>query len=431
MIFAKNLKPKIMSKGKSYHPEFVKAVLRNEVPEELKHLVTRDKKCKWSKNPPEYIGSEYYESLKWTEKRKYPKIVFKLMSILRMNRLRCELMTPGRKRLHTEGNEEKIIRQLKKATRYLDIKKCLEILGLKRSKFLEINQKYNIKKCPTPIMYLYCGKVKNKQLRPWETFRIIEILKDEKYLSFPISRLHLYASFCLGVTACYNTWLHIRCMFDIDRKRHNKPKSSKNRKGERRDNPNELLHSDVSRMVLKFNEKAYLFLMMDNYSRYIIHTIVGEKSNHKINIQHLINAMEVAKQNNHEVVQLLTDQGPENTAKEFIAAVENYGVTHSLAQTKNFPASNSMVERMFASVKKFLRNKFDNVEPSLTQLNEALEEFIQMHNFELPLYNSRKTPAELYWRMNAKLDFEANMKLAQENRTRENSEQACQCSVAA
>jgi hypothetical protein len=87
-----------------------------------------------------------------------------------------------------------------------------------------------------------------------------------KWCSRPVSRLHLYAMKNNFVGASYNSWLMVKNLFEINRSYY-KPFKSENKEGVRAGLANQLLHTDYSRFVLKNNKKAYLFLMVDNYSR--------------------------------------------------------------------------------------------------------------------------------------------------------------------
>jgi hypothetical protein len=413
-----------MAKGESFHPELIKDVLSETVPEELKYLIKPYHKSKWEVKKPVYIGSDYYDKQK---EKSYRKQYLKSIARERMYKLRIELTKSNKKHIKTRGNEKRIIRQIKKSERHLSIPVCCDVLGLKRKKFMSIQAIYNARKC-TPEVYLSCNKRKKNQLTTNEVYTIKDILQDHKLMAWPVSRLHLLACQQGWASASYNSWLYIKNLFGIDRNPI-RPIKSKNKKGIRSEMSNGIIHSDVCRFVLKLNEKRYLFLSMDNHSKYIVNTIIAEKTNQTINIQHFIDTMEIAKQNQYPVLAFMTDCGPENTNQKFIDAVESYGVTHLLAQTKPTPASNSMVERMFASIRKFIRIKFQNQEISSNQLEKAITEFVKIHNFELPLYKHRKTPSELYWKASDEDMFDYNEAFVQAgcNRKEANSELKCAC----
>jgi hypothetical protein len=413
-----------MAKGESFHPELIKDVLNGTVPKELKHLIKPYHRSKWEAKKPVYIGSDYYEC----QKEKNYKIHFlKSIARERMLRLRMELGKPNKKHIKTQGNEKRIIRQIKKSSRYLGIPMCCDLLGLKRKTFMRIQAIQNARICTAEI-YLSCNKRKKNQLTTREVYKIKDILQDMKLMAWPVSRLHLQACKQGLASASYNSWLYVKNLFEIDRNPI-RPMSSKNKKGIRSEIPNGLIHSDVCRFVLKLNERRYLFLSMDNRSKYIVNTILAEKINKTINIQHFVDTMEIAKQNQYPVLEFMTDCGSENTNQGFIDAVESYGVTHLLAQTELMPPSNSMVERMFASIRKFIRVKFQNQEISLNQLKKALTEFVKIHNFELPLYKHRKTPSEVYWQVSNDYTFNFTVAFKQsiQNRKEANSLLRCAC----
>lgn len=413
-----------MAKGESFHPDLIKDTLNGTVPKELEHHIKSYHKSKWSFKKPVYIGSEYYDNLK---EKKYKNEYLKSIARERMYRLRIELSKPNKKYIKTQGNEKRIIKQLKKSERFLSIATCCDLLGLKRKTFMRIQAMHNARQC-TAEVYMNCNKRKKNQLTTKEVYAIKDVLQDETLMSWPITRLHLQSCQKGIASACYNSWLYVKNLFEIDRNLL-RPIKSKNKKGIRSETPNGLIHSDVCRFVLKLNEKRYLFLSMDNHSKYIINTIIAEKNNKSINIQHFIDTMEIAKENDYPVLQFMTDQGSESDNQEFINAVESYGVTHLLAQTEATPQSNSMVERMFASIRKYIRVKFQNQEISFNQLKTAIAEFVKIHNFELPLYNFRKTPSEMYWGVSNiyTFNFKEAFNKAIVNRKYQNSELRCAC----
>ncbi|MFO0323194.1 MAG: hypothetical protein ACK504_12305 [Bacteroidota bacterium] len=342
-------------------------------------------------------------------------------------RLRIELSKANKKLIKTKGKEKRIIRQIKKSERHLSLLICCDLLGLKRKTFTRIQALHHARKC-TAEVYLTCNKRKKNQLTAKEVYKIKDILQDPKLLSWPVTRLHLQACQQGKASASYNSWLYVKNLFEIDRN-FIRPIKSKNKKGVRGEVPNNLIHSDVCRFVLKLNEKHYLFLSMDNHSKYIINTVIANKTNKSINIQHFIYTMEIAKQNQYPVLEFMTDQGSENNNQDFINSVNSYGVTHLLAQTKATPVSNSMVERMVASIRKYIRVKYNNTEISLKQLKKAIAEFVKIHNFELPLYNHRKTPSEVYWKVSNLFTFNFNEAFEQaiRNRKKTNSQLRCAC----
>ena len=410
-----------MAKGQSYHPRFIQDVLNDSIPAELAYLLKPWQITKWRKNKPVFIGENFYNL---NQKKSFKMEYLKMLAIIRMYKLRFQLSNPHKKLLVTKNNEKLILRQVYKSNRYLTLRLCCEYLGLSSRKYLALKKEKQIREC-TPEVYFKCNKFKKHQLTTTEVFKIKSILEDPTHKSWPISRLHCFCIKNNLATASYNSWLMVKNLFEIDRNSF-KPFKSKNKKGLRALQPNEYLHTDVSRFVLQLNKKAYLFLMMDNYSKFIINAVIAEKSNHEINTVHLIESMKTVRQNKLTPIELWSDKGTENTAKDFAKKIKEFGITHIIAQHDN-PLSNSMVERMFASIKKFIRNKYKNIEISIQQLINGLNEFVQIHNFEMPIYKLFKTPYELYWNIDASFNYSKEITTAIENRLMNNSKLKCAC----
>lgn len=410
-----------MAKGESYHPQFIEDVLNNNVPKKLKILVKPWHKTKWENKRPVYLAEEYY---KLKDERSYKTEYLKSLAIIRLYKLRIELSNPYKKHIVIKGNEKRILRQVNKSTKYYSLKYCCELLGISSRRFLQIQKDEVIRKC-TPELYFKCNKYKKHQLTTKEVFKIKNILEDVNYISWPVSRLHSYAIRNKIVSASYNSWLMIKNLFEINRDKF-KPFNSANKLGIRANVPNELLHTDVSRFILPLNKKVYLFLMMDNYSRYIVNAVIAEKTNHEMNIVHLIQSIKMLDKHEIPPVELMSDKGSENTANSFIQKVKQFGISHVIAQFDK-PFSNSMIERMFASLKKFIRNKYKNIEITVEQLKNGINEFVKIHNFEMPLHKQFKTPHELYWNLVPKLNYANEIHKAVEKRFHQNSKLKCVC----
>ena len=410
-----------MGKGVSFHPQFIEDVVNDCVPTELKSLVRPWHKTKWLNNPPLYMGSEYYTNL---TPKSYRNKYLKALATIRMYKLREELTKPNKKKIVTKKNEVRILKQVQKSQKYLTIKRCCLLLGISTRKFLALKREQKIREC-TPELYLTCNKIRKNQLTTKEVFAIKKVLEDKKLLSWPVSKLNGYCVRNSIVTASYKSWLMVKNLFEINRDKFKAIKMA-NKRGIRASAPNELLHTDVSRFVLQLNKKVYLFLMIDNYSRFILNAVLAEKISHEMNILHLIQAIQNIDGHSVSPKELMSDQGSENTAKGFLEKIRQYGITHIIAQ-KDKPFSNSMIERVFASIKKFIRNKFQNFEITVEQLKNAISEFVKMHNYEMPLFKSFKTPNEIYWNIEPQFNYTNEISNAKVRRFYENSGLNCLC----
>lgn len=411
-----------MPKGVSFHPQLIEDALNRNLPSEFDGLIKPYHISKWEKSKPVFIGEEYYNK---TQTRTFKAQYLKSLALIRLYRLRLELTKTNKKYIVIKGNENRILRQVKKSNRYFDLKFCCHILNLSPRRFLQIHKQQINRNC-TPELYSKCNKRKPNQLTTEEVFTIKQILEDKKYLAMPITRLHSYACKNKLVSACYNSWLMVKNLFEIDRN-HFRPFRMRNKLGIRANAPNELLHTDVSRFILSSNKKAYLFLMVDNCSRYIVNAVIAEKNNHQMNIVHFIKSIKNIEDHPNQLNSLMTDQGAENMAHSFIETVKRFGVSHIVAQSKSCHYSNSMIERMFASIKRFIRNKYENLCLSIDQLKHSVEEFIRIHNFEMPLYRINKTPHEIFWNIETDFDYQKVMTQTKQARIFRNSKIVCEC----
>lgn len=407
-----------MAKAILFHPRLIRDALNNSIPKKFRQMIKPYQKSRWRKNPPVFIGEEYYEN---KGQIKHDKLINKLLAECRLHRLRKELSTDLKKyRTVTQGKEKNILKVIDKTATVLGIEKCCDLLGISIRKYFELKEKRNC----TPPLYFFCNKRKPNQLTTSEVYKIKEILEEKRFLGLPMSKLSLYAIKEKIVSACYSSWRKIRYIFDIERKPFRRV-DKRNKEGIRADLPNELLHSDFTKVEVE-GKKYYIFFMIDNYSRFIVNACLAERGDLIQNIIHFKAAMDLAKETKFPLMTIMTDMGSENTANAFREAVIKSGLTHTLAQ-ENGNSSNSMVERAFMSLKQFLRQQTERL-TSVNQLKSLLNDFLVNYNFLLPmrLLNCR-TPYEAYMSQSPSFIYAESINLAANERRRQNKELQCGC----
>ena len=141
------------------------------------------------------------------------------------------------------------------------------------------------------------------------------------------------------------------------------------------------MHIDVTLFELLYTSKAYIYILMDNFSRCILTWNVSLDLSGK-RTMNLINSAsdKFLKYNfNNESVVLLSDGGPENNNKFVDGFLEKKEISiKKLIAQKDISFSNSIVEAM----NKILRYQYLYLHdiPDIEILRKHLEHYVPMYN---------------------------------------------------
>ena len=164
-------------------------------------------------------------------------------------------------------------------------------------------------------------------------------------------------------------------------------------------------------------KKHYIYLVMDNYSRYIISYAVADKVCGKIRTKTIEDAYQKAIQHNKNLnVDLIVDGGPENCNVHMNNFINRSDINMTkLIALKNITQSNSMVERANHTLKYrylFLRDVRDR-----KHLIRTLQYFLKDYNTIKPHGALRTlTPFEAW--IGKKVDDSHRMKLLTDAKTK-------------
>jgi putative transposase len=141
----------------------------------------------------------------------------------------------------------------------------------------------------------------------------------------------------------------------LRRSKNKKPKAKNT--GPRANRPLQLLHMDITEYWITDNIKAYLHIVMDNYSRKILGFKVALNKSAELACENL---KEVYKKFNlaghKDVMIMINDNGSENydITKQFIESLPN--MTQYFANRKKRKQwTNNMIEALFCKMKGFVR----------------------------------------------------------------------------
>lgn len=300
----------------------------------------------------------------------------------------CQLLSAvlasltGFKRHLRQYWQEQVVEVIDQMQHTVKLEEALKLLHLSRSTYqawlVEVKHRCGL----SPLDR--CQRIWPQQLTPHEVQTMKSLLQDEQYRHWPIASLALRALRKGWLKVSVKTWYKYAHLLGLRRRRYHK--SKKRRIGIRAAAPNEVWHVDVTKVPLADGRKAYVHLLVDNFSR----CILAWRASLQLKAAHTVELIREAYQqvNAHqrkELVTLLVDGGSENHA----AVVEQYlklkevGVRKVIG-LKEVDSSNSMVE----AVNKILKYGYLFRQPvnNLGELHRVLQEAVEDYCHQRPHY---------------------------------------------
>ena len=170
-----------------------------------------------------------------------------------------------------------------------------------------------------------------------------DMLTDQRFRYWPVNSIAYYALRNNIVNASIAPWYNYINKLGWDRPRL--PKKSKYETGIRANRPHQIWHADITVVKCLNGMKYYVYLLMDNFSRFILNYQVSEKVSAEIRMQSIKQAFEQYIMISGKDVRLIVDGGVENnnnTVDEYINSEEVS--VQKLIAGKDIRFSNSMVE---------------------------------------------------------------------------------------
>jgi putative transposase len=225
-----------------------------------------------------------------------------------------------------------------------------------------------------------------------------KMLNDNQYKAWPIISIAWLAIRKGILSAAPQTWYKYVKILGITRAK-SKSRRKKRDIGIRASKPNQIWHADLTIFRPLDNVKAYIYFIIDNYSRYILAWKVSLKYSASIVFENLKKAYFSAIQTSMQIkkpiphVDLIVDGGSENNNRviEDFLALPEITVKKIIAQ-KDIIFSNSMIEAVNKLVKyrHLYLHDFD-------ALQKHLHSFILIYNNERPHCSiNGLTPLEAY-----------------------------------
>ncbi|MBK8712539.1 MAG: transposase [Niastella sp.] len=339
----------------SYHPAVLVAYYLNCLPGELKESIPRSTKYGWAHKPLEAcFGYEWacenqhlFSALQEVSaSSKLLKVNLALLRIIAIKRFLVKYREQLRKRIFYAP--ETVLENIEKLKSAFTLTKALKHCGIDFRYYKNLKAKT---KCAQSLLQI-CRLRHPAQLLKTEVQTIASYCSSEQYRYWPLISIYQQMKRDAILFISKNCFYKYVSLLNI--KRSVALKRRKNHvQGIRAGRVFEILHADVTLYTFPNGLKAYIYLLMDNFSRAILSYRVSAQYSASYTKENLKEAYE--KYLNPSIIvqcSLITDDGSENhgLAAKFLSECTKPSIKQLFAQ-KTITQSNSMIEAVNKSLK--------------------------------------------------------------------------------
>ena len=315
----------------------------------------------------------------------------RLLAILRLLVVLGKVLECALRRRRVPDGEKKrlILRAVDRSRDVLSLRSALLVLGLSKTRYHDWKRE---EECELDDVSS-CPKSHPQQLTAEERHVVKEMVTSDEYRHVPTGTLALLAQRLGEVFASASTWYRLARVHGWRRPRQ-RVHPPKPKLGLRASKPNEVWHIDTSIVRLLDGTRAYLYAVIDNFSRRILSWRVSERFDPTMTLA----VLEVAGWNlkpTNSPPTLLADSGVENRTKAIDELIESGVIRRVLAQVE-IACSNSLIEAWWRSLKH--QWLFLNTLDSVDAVRRLTDFYVGEHNTRLPhsAFNGQ-TPDEVYF----------------------------------
>lgn len=337
--------------------------------------------------------------------------------------LKTDLNDFSKTRKDKKEFQSKVVSAVNQLRPHIGLEMALKIFFLHRNQFYEwaVASRHD---CTGSFSSL-CLRRYPRQLQRKEVEKIRCLLTSSDYEHWPIVSIAGHALRNKQIMASLYAWYKYARILNIS---HKACKKTSKQIGLVAQRPNEYLHIDTTYYYISETKKVCITIVMDNFSKMILGFAVDDRLSFDLIRAAIKNALPSIL--NHEGEKhsfLVSDGGKENNNSridDFISNLSEYRL-NKITALKDIQFSNSAVEAIHKIIKgRYLQNrKFDSLEGLTSFLTEAVHDYnhLRPHYKHYP-----KTPAEVYFETELKIDFNAHMAKAMNVRVKQNLSTSCE-----
>jgi transposase InsO family protein len=275
-----------------------------------------------------------------------------------------------------DGKKKRLLlRAVDRSRDVLSLRSSLLVLGLSKTRYHDWKRE---EECELDDVSS-CPQSHPQQITAEEREVVKDMVTSHEYRHVPTGTLAVLAQRLGKVFASASTWCRLLRLHGWRRPRR-RVHPSKPRLGIRASAPNEVWHLDTSVLRLLDGTRAYLYAVIDNFSRRILSWRVSERFDPMMTLAVLEEAGRCVETTDSPPT-LLADSGVENRTKAIDELIESGVLRRVLAQVE-IACSNSMIESWWRSLKHqwLFLNQLDSV-GSVRRLTSF---YVEEHNSRLP-----------------------------------------------
>ena len=343
--------PEEIKNRKSYDTKIKYLARKGLLPECYKRQIHRSLICKWKQEPVEkYVGYELnqnieqlYDVMKLVGEDE--RLQRTLRSFIRIQKTLRDIIGKGRE--YTDKLKEhkvQVVNAIKRAGETLTVEKAARLMGIGQSTYRAWAMETYFK-CNNSLLKL-CNNAYPQQLTYKEIKKMYRLLSDSKHITWPIKSVAYFAIKQNILKAHPNTWYKYARLLEVNRIRIKKKKRAYP-EGIRAAKPDQIWHADVTELKMYDGQIAYIYLVIDNFSRFILSWRISYKLCATTRLDTFKEAMFRAKQKGKKKIKthLIVDGGSENNNKTVNAYIQEYATTiDKQVALKDILKSNAMAE---------------------------------------------------------------------------------------
>lgn len=191
-----------------------------------------------------------------------------------------------------------------------------------------------------------CDSTRPNQLTRAEQKKLVEMAQDKKFAHMSIKSLMFYAQRENILFCGYDSWLKYIKMNNVKRYKVKRAKKKTYRIGIRAKRPHEIWHIDITEIRINQDEKFYIQMIVDNYSRTIMSWRISDHKDLHLSLKTIKKSLRSGDFPDY----LMSDAGRENINNEVIKLLLGRGISQMIARA-DVQFSNSMIEAVFKRMK--------------------------------------------------------------------------------
>jgi len=381
-----------LKKYTSYHTSIKHLAKQNKLPCKYSKYIDRSTIWRWKKEDDnKYLGSELSNIdliEKFLARKESSRVIRSYLKVVTVfSRIISEAGHLGR---ILNQNKELFVRTILNHRNNINFKLVLRLCSVSVSVFHYWKHQV-VNNCSTSPFRL-CKRIYPNQLTQDEVSTMQSMLTEQRFRYWPVNSIAWYALRNNIVNVSLATWYNY--INKLCWERPKLPKKSKYGIGIRGSRPHQVWHADITVVKCLNGIKYYVYLLMDNFSRFILNYQVSDKVSSTIRLDSIKQAYDKYIKMTGEDVRLIVDGGVENNNQ----AIDDYISTEDvsvrkLIAGKDIRFSNSIVEAQNKIIK--YRYLFKHDFKDIHELRKLLDWIINDYQYERPHHSLKGlTPYE-------------------------------------